>query len=54
MNELRDKLVAGKQMARRRLAALPFAEKLLLVERMRERSRLIATSPLRRAGRPGK
>jgi hypothetical protein len=43
-----DKILVGKRASRRRLAALPFAQKLVLVEKMRDRSRLIAASPLRR------
>jgi hypothetical protein len=48
MNEIMDKILAGKRESRKRLAALPFAQKLVLVEKMRDRSRLIASSPLRR------
>ncbi|HZL78629.1 MAG TPA: hypothetical protein VFC17_07225 [Candidatus Limnocylindrales bacterium] len=48
MSELRNKILAGKRASRKRLAALPFAEKLVLVEKMRDRSLLIASSPLRR------
>jgi len=48
MSEMMDRILAGKRESRRRLAALPFAEKLALVEKMRDRSRLIASSPLRR------
>jgi len=48
MTELMKKILAGKRESRKRLAALPFAEKLLLVEKMRNRSRLIASSPLRK------
>ncbi len=47
MSELMDKILTGKRASRKRLAALPFAEKLALVEKMRDRSRLIASSPLR-------
>jgi hypothetical protein len=48
MSEMMDRILAGKRESRRRLAALPFGEKLALVEKMRDRSRLIASSPLRR------
>jgi hypothetical protein len=48
MNELMDKILAGKRASRKQLAALPFARKLELVEKMRDRSLLIASSPLRR------
>jgi hypothetical protein len=47
MSELMAKILAGKRERRKRLAALPFAEKLALVEKMRDRSLLIAGSPLR-------
>ena len=43
-----DRIVPGKRESRRQLAALPFAQKLALVEKMRDRSRLIAASSLRR------
>lgn len=46
MSELMDKILAGKRESRKRLAALPFGEKLALVEKMRDRSLLIASSPL--------
>jgi hypothetical protein len=52
MSELMDKIVAGKRASRKQLAALPFARKLALVEKMRDRSRLIAASPLRRQRQP--
>ena len=48
MNELMDRILAGKRASRKQLAALPFAQKLALVEKMRDRSLLIAASPLRR------
>jgi hypothetical protein len=48
MSELMNKILAGKRESRKRLAALPIAQKLALVEKMRDRSRLIASSPLRR------
>lgn len=37
---------------RKRLAALPFSEKLKILEKMRERDRAIAAAGLRRAARP--
>jgi len=40
--------VANKQQLRERLAALPFAEKLAILERLRDRSRAIATAGLRK------
>ncbi len=48
MNELMEKILAGKRESRKQLAALPFAQKLALVEKMRDRSRLIAASSSRR------
>lgn len=39
-----DRLLAGKEKNRRELAALPFHEKIKLIEMMQERSRLIARS----------
>lgn len=44
------KSLEEKQRLRRQLADLPFAEKVALLEKMRERRRIIAASPLRRAG----
>jgi len=52
MSELRDQILAGKRESRKRLAALPFAKKLLLLEKLRDRSLLIASSPLRRRQPP--
>ena len=48
MSELTDKILAAKRESRKQLAALPFAQKLVLVEKMRDRSLLIAASSLRR------
>jgi hypothetical protein len=47
-----DKIMAGKRESRKQLAALPFAQKLVLVEKMRDRSQLIAASSLRRQQPP--
>ena len=49
MTETMKKILASKSESRKRLAALPFADKLVLVEKMRDRSRLIASNPLRKA-----
>lgn len=38
------RILEGKRAMRRRLAALPFAEKLVLLERLRARSLAIAAS----------
>jgi hypothetical protein len=37
----------SKRAARKELAALPFAQKLEILEKLRDRSLLIASSPLR-------
>lgn len=42
------KLLESKRETRRRLAVLPFAQKLILLEKLRDRSLLIAASSLRR------
>lgn len=42
-----QKILSGKHESRKQLAALPFAQKLLLLEKLRDRSLLIAASPLR-------
>ena len=51
MTELMEKILAGKRESRKHLAGLPFAQKLALVEKMRDRSLLIASSSLRRQAR---
>lgn len=52
MTELWQQILESKRVARIRRAALPFAEKLRLLEQLRDRSRLIAASPLRRQQPP--
>jgi hypothetical protein len=47
MSEFMRKVLAGKRETRQRLAQLPFAEKLILLEKLRDRSLLIAASSLR-------
>jgi len=42
------KVLESKRQARKRLAELPFAPKLVLLEKLRDRSLRIAASPLRR------
>lgn len=42
-------ILESKRRMRQHQAALPFAEKLAILEKMRERRRLIAASPLRQA-----
>lgn len=41
------KVWEAKRQTRKRLAALPFSKKIELIEQMRDRNRLIATSHLR-------
>lgn len=47
MNALFKRIVTAKAASRRDLAALPFADKLRILDRLRERSLLIAANPLR-------
>ncbi len=49
MIPLLKQILEQKRAARERLAALPFARKLEIVEKMRHRSQIIAASPLRRS-----
>jgi len=43
MSELMEKVLADKRKARKRLATLPFEQKLILLEKMRDRNLLIAS-----------
>jgi hypothetical protein len=47
MSEFMRKVLERKRERRSRLAQLPFSEKLALLEKLRDRSLLIARSPLR-------
>jgi hypothetical protein len=47
MNLWMQRLLESKRAAREKMAALPFARKLELLEKLRDRSLLIASSPLR-------
>lgn len=47
MSEWMDRIVAGKAKSRKRLAALPFSEKIVILEKLRDRSLLLARNPLR-------
>jgi hypothetical protein len=47
MSDFMRKVLAGKRATRQRLAQLPFAAKLVLLEKLRDRSLLIAASSLR-------
>ena len=44
MTELMQRIIQSKRARRRELAALPIAEKLRILENMRERTRLIKSS----------
>ena len=46
-------ILESKREMRRRLAVLPFSEKVKLLEKLRDRSLAIASSPLRRSHQPG-
>lgn len=48
MSDLMKWILEEKAKNRKRLAALPFAEKLRMLEMMRERSLLLAQNPLRK------
>ena len=47
MSLLIEKILSDKRETRRQLAGLPFAQKLELLEKLRDRSKLIAASSLR-------
>jgi hypothetical protein len=51
MNERMRRILESKRAMRRRLSALPFSDKVKLLEQLRERSLLIASSPLKRPGK---
>ena len=48
MSERMRKILESKQAVRRKLSALPFSDKVKLLEQLRDRSLLIASSTLRR------
>jgi len=48
MSEWMRKILESKRAMRRHLATLPFADKVKILEQLRDRSRTIAESPLRR------
>jgi hypothetical protein len=52
MSDYMRKVLESKRQARKRLAELPFAQKLILLEKLRDRSLLIAANPLRRRHQP--
>ena len=48
MSDWLRQILESKRAMRRRLATLPFADKVKLLEQLRDRSRAIAASPLKR------
>jgi hypothetical protein len=52
MSDFMRKVLESKRETRQRLARLSFAEKLELLDKLRDRSRLISTSSLRSRQRP--
>jgi hypothetical protein len=53
MSDFMRKVLASKRETRKRLAELPFAQKLVLLEKLRDRSLAIAASSLRQQHRLG-
>jgi hypothetical protein len=51
MSEWMQKILDSKRSMRERLATLPFAEKVRILEQLRDRTRAIAESPLGRKSR---
>jgi hypothetical protein len=47
MSELMDKILEAKARERKRLAAVPFSEKVAILEKLRDQSLLISKSGLR-------
>ena len=47
MSDWMRQVLESKRTTRKRLAALSFSEKVILLEKLRDRSLLIAASPLR-------
>ena len=52
MSDLMDRILADKAKTRKELAALPFDEKLTIMEKIRERSALLAENSLRKQSFP--
>lgn len=48
MSDWMQKILESKRAMRQRLATLPFADKIKILEQLRDRNRAIANSPLRR------
>jgi hypothetical protein len=53
MSDYMRKVLESKRETRKRLAELPFAQKLILLEKLRDRSLLLAANSLRRQHQPG-
>ena len=47
MSDFMRRVLESKRETRKCLAALPFSEKLILLEKLRDRSVLLASTPLR-------
>jgi hypothetical protein len=54
MSDLMKRILADKARTRKELADLPFDQKLTIMEKMRERSAMLAENPLRKATPPTK
>ena len=52
MSDWMRKILESKRQMRKHLAALPFSEKIKLLEKLRDRSLAIASNPLRRPSHP--
>jgi len=52
MSNRLQKILESKRAMRKQLAALTFSQKVALLEKLRDRSLLIASSPLRRRHSP--
>ncbi|MBI1748199.1 MAG: hypothetical protein HYR55_16675 [Acidobacteria bacterium] len=48
MNDWMRKVLESKRQMRKQIAALPFSEKIKIMEKLRDRSLAIASNPLRR------
>jgi hypothetical protein len=48
MSEWMRKILESKRVMRQHLASLPFTDKVKILEQLRDRSRIIAESPLRK------
>jgi len=48
MSEWMRRVLEGKRQMRKQIATLPFSEKIKILEKLRDRSLVIASNPLRR------